>query len=608
MEPHSAKDSRKGKFLFQSFVHLLFCCSTALQVLTEDVLVEFITSCVLSIFLQLVFRMNIGSEEREKSVKQRGYVVQELIDTEKSYVAQLQLVVDVFIDPLRLENILDNIDINEQFLNWEPILGLHKQLLEQLEAGSAILGDTKVGQIFINYSSFFKMYMQYLSNFEVALTRRAELMCKNKKFLNFLDKAEKDSRCRNMGIESFLVTPVQRIPRYRMLLEQILKFTPESHEDYVNLSISLTNIIDVATANNEAIRQRESKDMIMQIMMSLDAKTRVNLLDVPTRIFIMESEMMRQCRRGKKKFKFWLFNDKILYGEENATVVQQSKVYSLNREILLIACRVSEAIDQCDDFERAFMVESPSKSFIVWANTVAEKDEWILNIQRCILSERENWEIETGKVAPLWTPDAQSNCCSLCKTEFSTFFRRHHCRQCGTLVCDNCSNRRVLIPHLSNLPVRSCDSCYEELSEAQTDFRDSLSTQSLGEFSRFSLRRQGSSFMDSGPRKGNVFCNLLGIGNRFTASNSPQVTPKLRRASTLSTTSDENNSKGNGGKKATLFEQDNLSKSLQIMKVDDSVDSAAELTGKDVFSDHSLFSSPAVPCRPAYFDQDESDG
>ena len=67
----------------------------------------------------------------------------------------------------------------------------------------------------------------------------------------------------------FLVTPVQRIPRYRMLLEQILKYTPEAHEDFTNLSDSLSKIIDVATANNEAIRQRDSKDMIMRIMMSL---------------------------------------------------------------------------------------------------------------------------------------------------------------------------------------------------------------------------------------------------------------------------------------------------------------------------------------------------
>lgn len=544
-----------------------------------------------------------SSDEGEKIAKQRGYVVQELIDTEKKYVAQLQLVVDVFIDPLRLERILDDGDIKEQFLNWEPILGLHEQLLEQLEAGSSALGDTKVGQIFIKYSSFFKMYMQYLSNFEIALTRRAELMCKNRKFLNFLEKAEKDSRCRGMGIESFLVTPVQRIPRYRMLLEQILKCTPKQHEDYMNLSSSLSKIIDVATANNEAIRQRDSKDMIMRIMMSLDSKTRVNLLDVPTRIFIMESEMMRQCRRGKKKFKFWLFNDKILYGEENATVVKQCKVYSLNREILLIACRVSEAVGECGDVDRAFLIESPSKSFIVWANSVAEKDEWILNIQRCILSERENWEIETGKVAPLWTPDAQSKYCSLCKAEFSTFFRRHHCRHCGTLVCDNCSNRRVLIPHVSNLPVRSCDNCYEELAEAQTDHRYSHSTESTGDFSHFSLRRQGSSFMESVTRKGSVFGSILGIGNNTSTSESLKIMPKLKRASALPITSEEIdiNQRREVDTRTSLEEDD----ARRHPRREDSMCSSTQ--GNTSYDRSSSF-NPPVPSRPIHLDRENKTG
>lgn len=544
--------------------------------------------------------MSGGTDERERNVKQRGYIVQELIDTEKNYVAQLQLVVDIFIEPLRQEKIIDNIDINEQFLNWEPILGLHKQLLEQLETGSDSLGDTKVGQIFINYSSFFKMYMQYLSNFEIALTRRAELMCKNRKFLNFLEKAEKDSRCRGMGIESFLVTPVQRIPRYRMLLEQILKYTPDSHADHVNLFNSLSKINDVAIANNEAIRERESKDMIMRIMMSIDAKTRVNLLDVPARIFIRESEMMRQCRRGKKKFKFWLFSDKILYGEENTTVVQQSKVYSLHREILLIACRVSNVVRECDDIDRAFMLESPSKSFIVWANSVGEKNEWISNIQRCILSERENWEIETGKVAPLWTPDAQSDRCNLCETEFSTFFRRHHCRQCGTLVCDSCSIHRILIPHVSDLPVRACDNCFEELAEKHTDHRQTISTESSREFSHFSLRRQSSSFMSSISRKGSVFGSILGIGSRTSSRTSTcdalKVTPKLRRVSEFPGTVDDMNIKGVEETITTDFIEEEVD--YEFSQKEDSVDDTIALTERESSLDHSFSSSPTAPVRP----------
>ena len=41
--------------------------------------------------------------------------------------------------------------------------------------------------------------------------------------------------------------------------------------------------------------------------------------------------------------------------------------------------------------------------------------------------------------APVWASDATSNECSLCRAEFTWLRRRHHCRRCGLLVCDDCS-------------------------------------------------------------------------------------------------------------------------------------------------------------------------
>lgn len=47
-------------------------------------------------------------------------------------------------------------------------------------------------------------------------------------------------RCLGMGFDSFLVEPVQRIPRYRLLLEELLKCTAETHSDYQNIVEALT--------------------------------------------------------------------------------------------------------------------------------------------------------------------------------------------------------------------------------------------------------------------------------------------------------------------------------------------------------------------------------
>jgi hypothetical protein len=81
-----------------------------------------------------------------------------------------------------------------------------------------------------------------------------------------------------------------------MLLQEILKYTPKDHEDYEDLNNSLLKVSEVANANNEAIRQREFKDQIMRVMMTIESKSRINLLDEPTRVFKREADMFRQCR------------------------------------------------------------------------------------------------------------------------------------------------------------------------------------------------------------------------------------------------------------------------------------------------------------------------
>ncbi|KAI9697174.1 MAG: hypothetical protein M1820_007910, partial [Bogoriella megaspora] len=49
-------------------------------------------------------------------------------------------------------------------------------------------------------------------------------------------------------------------------------------------------------------------------------------------------------------------------------------------------------------------------------------------------------------VLPRWQPDSEVSECPVCGTMFSFFYRKHHCRKCGRVVCSNCSPHRVTIP------------------------------------------------------------------------------------------------------------------------------------------------------------------
>ncbi|XP_069756968.1 RUN and FYVE domain-containing protein 2 isoform X2 [Narcine bancroftii] len=59
----------------------------------------------------------------------------------------------------------------------------------------------------------------------------------------------------------------------------------------------------------------------------------------------------------------------------------------------------------------------------------------------------------------VWLKDRDAACCKLCGKEFSMSTRKHHCRNCGEIFCNACSDNELPLPS-SPKPVRVCDTCH----------------------------------------------------------------------------------------------------------------------------------------------------
>ncbi|KAG1468425.1 hypothetical protein G6F56_003836 [Rhizopus delemar] len=64
---------------------------------------------------------------------------------------------------------------------------------------------------------------------------------------------------------------------------------------------------------------------------------------------------------------------------------------------------------------------------------------------------------------PTWVNDVDVSCCHSCFNAFGPLRRRHHCRNCGNIFCQDCSSRSVPLPQLGygTRPVRVCNNCFE---------------------------------------------------------------------------------------------------------------------------------------------------
>lgn len=49
-------------------------------------------------------------------------------------------------------------------------------------------------------------------------------------------------------------------------------------------------------------------------------------------------------------------------------------------------------------------------------------------------------------IRPRWQPDDEVTECPICQMSFTFWYRKHHCRKCGRVVCASCSPHRITIP------------------------------------------------------------------------------------------------------------------------------------------------------------------
>lgn len=59
--------------------------------------------------------------------------------------------------------------------------------------------------------------------------------------LSVIQKAQNKPQCRKLDLKSFLIKPVQRICQYPLLLQELLKHTPDAHKDRASVELYATH-------------------------------------------------------------------------------------------------------------------------------------------------------------------------------------------------------------------------------------------------------------------------------------------------------------------------------------------------------------------------------
>jgi FYVE, RhoGEF and PH domain containing 3 len=71
-------------------------------------------------------------------------------------------------------------------------------------------------------------------------------------------------------LSNYLIQPIQRIPRYKMFLEQIVKLTPDDHPDSAALKKSLALVSEIAVTVDEVCEKVENMGKVIEISKAIN--------------------------------------------------------------------------------------------------------------------------------------------------------------------------------------------------------------------------------------------------------------------------------------------------------------------------------------------------
>ena len=375
-------------------------------------------------------------------------------------MSELKTLTEVYIEPLSESNVITAEQHSLLFNNIPTLLKLNERFKQALDAKYRNWNPStsKIGDDFLEFAPYFTMYQGYLNNHDDASDLVTKLEKSSKEFAHFCELAQFDERCNEQNLKSYLIKPIQRITKYELLLRELLKHTLSDHPDYSDLTKAMAKINEVNTAINEKMKSFDQRQKVRDIDVDLVS---------PDRWLVKRGKLTKICRKRDIEYAFVLFSNLLIYGEEakeNQIKIHQQLAINQSFRIMDIPPNVQRHTKFGGN---AFEIHSEIKSFIVYAQSNALKNEWFAEIDRMIQNAKSikpRSEKRRMRLAPLWVPDDFTTHCMVehCDKKFGGLTRRHHCRYCGRLICGKCSTQRLSHWTKKNKTVRVCDQCYDE--------------------------------------------------------------------------------------------------------------------------------------------------
>ncbi|XP_045154338.1 rho guanine nucleotide exchange factor 11 isoform X2 [Echinops telfairi] len=247
---------------------------------------------------------------------ERQEVINELFVTEASHLRTLRVLDLIFYQRMKKESLMPREELARLFPNLPELIEIHNSWCEAMkklrEEGPVI---TEISDFMLARfdgparEELQQVAAEFCSNQSIALELIKTKQRKEGRFQLFMQEAESHPQCRRLQLRDLIISEMQRLTKYPLLLENIIRHTEGGTSEHEKLCRARDQCREILKHVNEAVKQTENRHRLEGYQKRLDATSlerasnplavEFKSLDLTTRKMIHEGPLTWRISKDK---------------------------------------------------------------------------------------------------------------------------------------------------------------------------------------------------------------------------------------------------------------------------------------------------------------------
>ncbi|XP_061164876.1 rho guanine nucleotide exchange factor 11-like isoform X10 [Saccostrea echinata] len=350
--------------------------------------------------LESIYPRDVYKKLRPKDRK-RLEVINELFYTERTHCRNLKILQNLFYKPMSQDPNISQDLINTLFPNLEEMIALHglmnSAMKERKKQSSVVteVGDILLARFDTEGEAFRNGCAKFCQNQQYALDLLRAKQRKDSKLSNFLMEAESSPLMRRLQLRDLIPTQMMRLTKYPLLIENLMKYTQTSTEEYSRLERALKLSKQILAYVNQAVKDCENSYKLKMLQRKIDKKqldhAEFKELDLSKHKLMLDGALTWNINQRKSVdchvvlledllVLFQKQDDKLVLKQQSTQLVAGKEDSRYQFSPLLRLENVLHTNSKATD-KKAFFVVSKTQIYELSATSTEEQKKWIRHIK-----------------------------------------------------------------------------------------------------------------------------------------------------------------------------------------------------------------------------------